>query len=62
MKKIRNLDAPGRKSELAKTRKELNERYSQLSAGGSIDNPASIKELKRSIARHLTVMREESEL
>ena len=58
MKEIRRLNSDDRVKRLNKYRRELTEKYSQLSAGGSIDNPARIKELRRTIARFLTVMNE----
>lgn len=57
-KEIRTLSAEARASRLEKYRKELTQKYSQLSAGGSIDNPSRIKALKRTIARFLTIMDE----
>lgn len=55
MKEIRKLRPEQRESRLLQYRRELMDVYSQLSAGGSIEDPSRIKQLKKTIARLLTV-------
>ena len=61
MKEIRKLSPEARSARLIKYREELSEKYSQLSAGGSIDNTGKISQLKRTIARFLTILNEPDE-
>ena len=58
MSEIRKLRPEQRDSRLAQYRRELMDMYSQLSAGGSIEDPGRIKLLKKTIARLLTVNNE----
>ena len=58
MKEIRKYRPEQRESRLQQYRKELMDVYSQLSAGGSIEDPSRIKQLKKTIARLLTVNNE----
>ena len=55
MSEIRKLRPEQRDSRLLQYRRELMDMYSQLSAGGSIEDPGRIKLLKKTIARLLTV-------
>lgn len=55
MSEIRKLRPEQRESRLLQYRRELMDMYSQLSAGGSIEDPGRIKLLKKTIARLLTV-------
>lgn len=59
IKEIRRLSPDQRKARLEQYRRELMDVKSQLSSGGSIDDPGQIKDLKRTIARLLTLEREE---
>jgi len=58
IKEIRKYRPEQRESRLLQYRKELMDVYSQLSAGGSIEDPSRIKQLKKTIARLLTVSNE----
>ncbi len=58
MSEIRKLNAEQREANLLKYRKELMDMKSMLSAGGSIDNPGKISELRKTIARLITVLNE----
>lgn len=60
MKEIRKLRPEQRESRLHQYRRELMDVYSQLSAGGSIEDPSKIKQLKKTIARLLTVNNEQT--
>ncbi|OLS28550.1 MAG: 50S ribosomal protein L29P [Candidatus Heimdallarchaeota archaeon LC_2] len=55
MSEIRKYRPEQRETRLLQYRKELMDVYSQLSAGGSIEDPSKIKQLKKTIARLLTV-------
>lgn len=59
MKELRKLKPEQRENRLEQYRKELMSKRSELSAGGSIENPGRIKELKVAIARLLTIKNEE---
>ena len=59
MKEIRKLRPEQREARLLQYRRELMDVYSQLSAGGSIEDPSRIKQLKKTIARLLTVNNEQ---
>lgn len=58
MSEIRKLKTDQRKNRLEKYRSELMDMRSQLSAGGSIEDPGRIKLLKKTIARFLTIENE----
>ena len=58
LKEIRKLTVEQRKARLLQYRKDLMDIRSQLSSGGSIDDPGKIKDLKRAIARLMTIERE----
>ena len=60
MSEIRKLRPEQRESRLLQYRRELMDMYSQLSAGGSIEDPGRIKSLKKTIARLLTINNEET--
>ena len=60
VKEIRELDRKAQEARLKQYRNELNEKYAQLSAGGSIDDTGRISELKKTIARFLTIMNEDN--
>ena len=59
MKEIRELDDKARAKRLENLRNDYFAIVAELSTGGSIKNAGQIKDLKRTIARILTVMRED---
>jgi len=59
MSEIRDMSPEERRKKLAELRTELMRLRTMVKAGGSVDNPARIRELRRTIARILTVEREE---
>lgn len=60
-KDVRKLSREQRLKRIDDYKKKLFEVKSQLSAGGSIQNPGQIKEYKKAISRILTIMSEEEE-
>lgn len=58
---IRDMSIEEMEAELAELRSELARERSVAAAGGSLDNPGRVKELRRTIARVLTIMKEEKE-
>ncbi len=48
-----------RRAKLSELRAELAKLRSMVEAGGSIENPSRIREIRRAIARILTIEREE---
>ena len=56
---IRKMSDEERKRRLGELRAELMRAKTMVKAGGSLDNPSRIRELRRAIARILTVMNEE---
>ncbi|MCW3989836.1 MAG: 50S ribosomal protein L29 [Candidatus Bathyarchaeota archaeon] len=59
MSQIREMSREDQERRLEEFRTELSKVNTMIKAGGSIDNPGRVKALKRTIARVLTVMREE---
>ncbi len=59
MSQIREMSREDKERRLEEFRTELSKVNTMIQAGGSIDNPGRVKALKRTIARVLTVMREE---
>ncbi len=59
MSQIREMSREDQERRLEEFRTELSKVNTMIRAGGSIDNPGRVKALKRTIARVLTVMREE---
>lgn len=57
---IRDMSVEEMRAELAELRSEL-AREKAVSAVGSVENPGRIKELRRTIARILTIMKETQE-
>ena len=55
---IREMSIEEMRAKLREFRAELARERSVASAGGSLENPARIRELRRTIARILTIMRE----
>lgn len=58
---IRDMDIDEMRAKLRELRSELARARATAAAGGSLDNPARIRELKRAIARVLTIMKEKQE-
>ncbi|MHA1222397.1 MAG: 50S ribosomal protein L29 [Candidatus Heimdallarchaeaceae archaeon] len=59
---IRKMSREQRKKKLSEYRQKLFTIRSELSSGGSIENPRQIAEYKRAIARILTIMSELDEI
>ncbi len=59
MSQIREMSREDQERRLEEFRTELSKVNTMIKAGGSIDNPGRVKALKKTIARVLTVMREE---
>ncbi|MHC1566711.1 MAG: 50S ribosomal protein L29 [Candidatus Syntropharchaeia archaeon] len=55
---IRKMSAEERASQLEELQRELMEARGRSSAGGSIENPGRIRELRRTIAKIKTVAKE----
>ncbi|HMF33663.1 MAG TPA: 50S ribosomal protein L29 [Candidatus Lokiarchaeia archaeon] len=60
-KDVRKLTPQEREKKLEETRKELQLARAVNSSGGSQTNPMAIREARRTIARILTIAREEQE-
>jgi len=56
---IRKMSDEERRKRLTELRAELVRMRTMVKAGGALDNPFRIREIKRTIARILTVMNEE---
>ena len=59
MPEIREMSPEERRRRLEELRTELSRLRTMISAGGSVENPGRVKALRRTIAKMLTVMREE---
>jgi len=59
MKDIRSMPSEERKEKVIELRTELARLRTMVKAGGSIDNPSRIRELRKTIARILTIETEE---
>lgn len=55
---IRDMSLEEMEAELAELRSELAREKAVASAGGALENPGRVKELRRTIARLLTIMNE----
>lgn len=62
MREIRYMTADQRKSQLKRLQKDLAHLRAGVSTGGSLEKPSKVKDIKRTIARILTVMKENGEL
>ncbi len=56
---IRDMSSEKRKEKITEFRTELARLKTMVEAGGSIDNPTQIRELRKTIARILTIEAEE---
>jgi len=59
VKEIREMTPEKRAERLEELKTELNRLRTTIEAGGAVENPARIRQLRRAIARILTVEREE---
>jgi len=59
LKDIRDMPSEKRKEKVTEFRTELARLKTMVEAGGSIDNPTRIRELRKTIARILTIEAEE---
>ena len=58
IKDIRAMSSQDRENKLVELRAELTRLRTMVKAGGTIENPARIRELRKSVARVLTIDRE----
>lgn len=58
LKEIDDMSSKERAAKLAELRAELSRLRTMISAGGAVENPARVRELRKTIARTLTVERE----
>ncbi len=58
VKEIREMSSEERRKKLNEFRTELLRLKTMVKAGGTVENPARIKELRRAIARILTIENE----
>ena len=58
MKDIRAMSSKERREKIAELQTELARLRTMVKAGGSIDNPSRIRELRKTIARILTIKTE----
>jgi large subunit ribosomal protein L29 len=59
MVQIREMSPEERDRRLDEMKTELSKLRTMISAGGSVENPGRVKELRKTIARLKTVIREE---
>lgn len=59
VKEIRDMSSEARVKRLNELRTELLRLRTMVKAGGTVENPARIKELRKTIARILTIEHEE---
>jgi large subunit ribosomal protein L29 len=59
MKEIRDLSSTERREKLDEFRTELLRMKTMIGAGGTVDNPARVKALRKAIAKILTIEHEE---
>lgn len=62
MKEIREMKPEERVKKLRELRVELSKLRTTIESGGTVENPARIREIRRAIARILTVQREEQKI
>jgi large subunit ribosomal protein L29 len=61
LKEIRDMSSEKRMETVTEFRTELARLKTMVEAGGSLDNPTRIKQLRKTIARILTIEAEEKE-
>jgi large subunit ribosomal protein L29 len=59
IKDLNGMSTSDRTKKLTELRTELSRLRTMVSAGGSVENPARIREIRKAIARILTVEREQ---
>jgi large subunit ribosomal protein L29 len=59
VKEIRNMSREERKERLSELQAELARLKTMIKAGGTVEKPSRIREIRRTIARILTVNNEE---
>jgi len=59
LKDIRAMSSEDRRKKLTELRTELVRLRTMIKAGGSVENPARIRELRKAIARILTIENEQ---
>lgn len=59
LKEIRSISSDDRAKKLSELRAELSRLRTMISAGGSVENPTRVRELRRTIAQILTIENEE---
>lgn len=59
VKEIRKMKAEERVEKLNELYAELRRLRAKVAAGGAVENPGKIRELRKAIARILTIQREE---
>ena len=59
VKDIRDMSSEERTKKLGELRTELLRLKTMIEAGGTVDNPARVKELRKTIARILTIEKEQ---
>jgi large subunit ribosomal protein L29 len=59
LKEIRDMSSESRTKRLGELRTELQRLRTMIKAGGTVENPARVKALRRAIARILTVENEQ---
>jgi large subunit ribosomal protein L29 len=59
LKDIRDMSSEDRRKKIDEFRTELSSLRTMVEAGGTIDNPTRIKEIRKTIARLLTIEAEE---
>ncbi len=55
LREVTEMDSAERNKKLSELRAELSRLRTMISAGGAVENPARIRELRRAIARILTI-------
>ena len=58
LKEIDDMSSEERTKKVVELRAELSRLRTMVSAGGAVENPARIRELRKAIARTLTIDRE----
>jgi large subunit ribosomal protein L29 len=61
LKDIRDMSSDERKKKINEFRTELSSLRTMVEAGGTINNPARIREIRKTIARLLTIEAEETQ-
>lgn len=60
LKNVREMSSEDREKKVMELRTELLRLKTMVKAGGAVDNPARVRELRKAIARILTIENEES--